>query len=266
MDKISYLGPEGSYSRLAAERLVSNGEYIAYQSFPAVFGALASNEVDGAVIPIENSLNGGVLQNMDLLQYTQGIVAVKEEVVKIDHRLITLNGTDLKNVKRVYSHSQALEQCARYLAENFPNARLIATQSTAESLEMLTSKEDACIAGAHNSRAGLYISENNVADEKDNFTHFLLLRRGNVAEDKTSRKIYFSVTLPNRSGSLVGLLQRLAAHGLNMTKIESRPVKTRINEFAFFIETEGDYARKDIKLALKDIENSSLSFKLLGCY
>ena len=108
MEKIGYLGPEGSYSSLAAARLRPNAELKDYQSFPLVFASLVNGETDGIAVPIENSLNGGVLQNMDLLQATDGVYAAAEITIKIDHRLAYLKGADLRGITRIYSHGQAL--------------------------------------------------------------------------------------------------------------------------------------------------------------
>ncbi|MDE7264811.1 MAG: hypothetical protein K2N52_00865, partial [Clostridia bacterium] len=176
---VGYLGPEGSYSFLAAKKLRPQVGLKAYQSFPLAMQALEEGAVDEIVLPIENSLNGGVAQNMDLLNSRQ-VCAVEHLAVAIDHRLATLKGCGLENVKRVYSHAQALEQCAKYLLKNFPAAKLIATQSTAASLEMLKGEGDACIVGSHLIKEGVELSDKNISDEPNNFTHFLLVRRGGV--------------------------------------------------------------------------------------
>lgn len=265
MEKIGYLGPEGSYSFIAAKALRPNAELIARSGFPAVFALLASGEADGAVVPIENSLNGGVMQNIDLLQYSENICATEEYTVKIDHRLVTLVGADLSGIKCIYSHAQALEQCAGYLYKNFPSARLISTGSTAASLDMVKDSTDAAIAGAHTKRAGLVLSPENIADEENNFTHFLLLRRGAVPVSP-SRRIFFSAECPNKSGALLTLLNLISAHGINMTKLQSRPIKNRPEQYRFFIEIEGDYSSAATRAALKEIAGSVAAFKLLGCY
>lgn len=266
MEKIGYLGPEGSYSFIASKSMRPQAELCAYQSFPLVIASLTSGETDGAVIPIENSLNGGVMQNIDLLQYTQGICAVEEYTVKIDHRLVTKQGADLKNIKRIYSHSQALEQCAVYLKKHFPCAQLCSAPSTAASLEMIKEDTDAGIAGAHLKREGLVFSDDNIADEENNFTHFLLVRRGKVPENVHTKKIYFSFTCRNKAGALLTMLQTVYKCGFNMTKLQSRPVKNTPEAYRFFIETEGDYALPEIKRALSEIQKSADEFKLLGCY
>lgn len=260
-----YLGPEGSYSGLAAKKM-SSGDIRAYESFPLVFRALDSGEVDCIVIPIENSLNGEVTQNIDLLQETEGIIAVEECAVKIEHRLAYLCGADKKNIRRIYSHRQALDQCAKYLLDNFPAAKLFATSSTSASLDMLKSEEDACIVGAHTKREGIALSDKNISDYADNTTRFLKVVKGSADENKRTRKIYFSVTCPNVSGGLLKLLEKIASHGLNMTKLQSRPVKDAKDEFRFFIEIECDYSAPDTKRAIADIKGAASSFKLLGAY
>ena len=263
--KTAYLGPEGSYSHLAAGRLTPEGELCAYDSFPLVFRALKVGEVDCMVIPIENSLNGEVTQNIDLLQ-SENFVAVEECSIKIEHRLATLSGVDIKGIKRIYSHRQALDQCAKYLFDNFPEAKLIATPSTSASLDMLRTAEDGCIVGAHMKREGITLIGKNISDYEENETRFLKVVRGTVDEHKPTEKIYISVTCPNVAGSLLKLLEKVAKHGLNMSKLQSRPIKDKPNEFAFFIEIECDYSTPEVKRAVEDIRGAALSFKMLGAY
>ena len=263
--RTGYLGPEGSYSHIAAGKLTPAGELCAYDSFPLLFRALKVGEVDFIVIPIENSLNGEVTQNIDLLQ-AEDFVAVEECRIKIEHRLATLSGVDIMGIKRIYSHRQALDQCAKFLFDNFPNAKLIATPSTSASLEMLVSKEEACIVGAHTKREGITLIDGNISDYEENETRFLKVVRGKIDGDRHVEKIYISVTCPNKSGSLLKLLEKVAQHGLNMSKLQSRPIKDRAHEFAFFIEIECDYANPEVKRAVEDIKKAALSFKILGAY
>ena len=261
-----YLGPEGSYSYLAAKKMTPKGVLKAYDSCPLVFRALTDGEVDCIVIPIENKLNGEVTQNIDLLQATPDVIAVEECIIEIEHRLATLKGADAGSIKRIYSHRQAIEQCAEYLFKNFPDAELIAAPSTSASLEMVKTEEDACIVGAHTMREGITLSRKSISDYPENSTHFLKVIRGGADEDRRTEKIFFSVTCPNVSGGLLKLLQRIAAHGMNMTKLQSRPVKEAADEFRFFIEIECDYSKPDTRLAVSDIEKAALSFKMLGAY
>lgn len=264
--KTGYLGPEGSYSYLAVKKMTPLAEAVAYDSFPLVMKSLLSGEVDCTVIPVENSLSGEVTQNIDLLQQTEGVIAVEECTVCIEHRLATPEGADISKTERIYSHRQALDQCAEYLFKHFPKARLIAVPSTTASLEMIKSEGDAGIVGAHVKKEGIVLSPYSVSDYGANVTHFLKIVRGEADADKKSGKIYFSVTCPNVAGALYKLLECIARHGLNMSKLQSRPIKEKRDEFRFFIEAECDYSSPETKRAVEAVKRCSLSFKLLGTY
>ncbi len=280
--KIAFLGPEGSYSHLAGKTFLkteSTGEArvndwdecIPFRNFPEVFSAVENGRVDSAVVPIENSLQGGVLQNLDLLQTSKNIYAVKELIIRIDHRLVYKEGVKLSQIGRVYSHRQALDQCAEFLSKQMPFASLRDAESTtfglARAMEDETGKSSA-IVGAHteNLRRGFVMSEESIADEKNNYTHFLLIKKGESALPKTSEKIFFSAVCPHKPGSLLALLQIIASHGINMTKIESRPVKNKVGEYRFFIEADCDIASTATKELLKAVEVHTLECKLLGAY
>ena len=261
-----YLGPAGTYSEIAAERLCGDSQKVAYPSFFTLFCALVKGEADRIVIPIENTLNGAVTQNLDLLQETENVYACSACALEIDHRLIIFAGADKRNIKRIYSHGQALAQCGKYLAKNFPGAKLLETPSTADCINKLGDEETAGIVGAHCRVAGYELSDKNISDVENNYTQFLLVKRGAPEESAKSERIFFSVTCRHRAGALVDLLSILKESGINMTKIESRPIKNKTGEFSFFIEIEGDYSVDGVKAALQKIKAAALSFKLLGCY
>lgn len=264
--KIGYLGPQGSYSQIAALAFKGDNICLPYPSFYALFKALRLGQTDSIVLPIENTLNGGVMQNLDLLQDAEAALAVEETRVKIDHRLVTLKGADKSKINRIYSHAQALGQCAKYLEEHFPNAKQIQTPSTSGCLEMIKSESDAGIIGSHCSADGFEISEECISDEQINYTQFLRVEKLSAMPERRSAKIYFSVTCKHEPGALMRLLSVFANRSLNMTKIESRPIKERVGEYRFFIELEADYASANVKRALEEIKNYTNSFKLLGCY
>ena len=263
---IGYLGPEGTYSEIAAAQLNPKDEKIAFESFPLLINALKNGEIDSAAIPVENSLNGAVTQNLDLLQDLHGACAVAACAVKIDHRLVTKKGADLSKIKRIYSHAQALGQCARYLSRNFPEAVLMQSQSTSGCFECIKSEEDAGIVGSQCKREGFELSDECISDEKNNYTLFLLVVRGTPQIDVSTNRIFFSMTCRHEVGALVKMLSILSDNGLNMTKIESRPIKDRVWEFRFFIEVEGDYSQKEVRAAIEKVSVQASSFKLLGCY
>ena len=280
--KIAFLGPEGSYSHLAAQSFLkteSTGEYrandwdecIPFRNFPEVFAAVASGRVDAAAVPIENSLQGGVLQNLDLLQSSENLYAVKELIIRIDHRLVYKEDVKLSEIGRVYSHRQALDQCAEFLSKQMPFAALRDAESTTFGLTRAMEDESgksAAIVGAHteNLRRGFVMSEESIADEKNNFTHFLLIKKGETALPKTSERVFFSAVCPHRPGSLIELLQIIAKYGINMTKIESRPVKNKVGDYRFFIEADCNIGSKEVAELLESIKVRTLECKLLGAY
>lgn len=264
--KTGYLGPEGTYSALAANKLCAGARLIPYISFFTLFGALKSGELDNIVLPIENTLNGAVTQNLDLLQETDGVRVSAACTVKIEHRLITLAGADLDRISVIYSHPQALAQCGRYLAERFPDARLIGTASTADSISKIKKNTDAGIVGAHIKAEGYDIGSDSISDEKENYTQFILVERGHPEIGGKSERIFFTFTCSHKAGALYDVLAIIKFGGLNMTKIESRPIKDRAGEFRFFIELEGDYSSVNVIETLKRLQQAASSFKLLGYY
>lgn len=280
--KIAFLGPEGSYSHLAAKEFLKTedktaesacnwDECVPFRNFPEVLSAVQNGRVDAAAIPIENSIQGGVSQNLDLLQEFDELYAVREKILRVDHRLIYKEGTPLSAIGRVYSHRQALDQCAAFLSKEMPFASLREAESTGFGISRAMEDESgksAAIAGAHteNLRSGFVMSEECISDEKNNRTHFLLIKKGVARMPQTSERVFFSAVCPHRPGSLCALLELIANHGVNMTKIESRPVKNRPGDYRFFIEAECDVGANTTQEMLDAIRNSTLECKLLGAY
>lgn len=280
--KIAFLGPEGSYSHLAAKAFLkteSTGEFVVgdwdecvpFRNFPEVLEAVKNGRADAAAIPIENSIQGGVSQNLDLLQDFDGLYAVKERVLRVDHRLVYKEGVKLSDIGRVYSHRQALDQCSSYLTKNLPFASLREAESTGFGMARAFEDESgksAAIVGAHteNLRAGFVMSEECISDEKNNYTHFLLVKKGEQNLPAHSEYIFFSAACLHRPGSLAELLRLIARHSINMTKIESRPVKNRPGEYRFFIEAECDISSSDTREMLDCIRENTLECKVLGAY
>ena len=277
--KIAYLGPEGSYSHLAARAFLEQetptegnwNECMPFRNFSEALNAVASGKADACAIPIENSLQGSVAQNLDLLQELHVLYAVKEYVLRIDHRLVYKEGVSLSEIGRVYSHGQALGQCSEFLSKRMPFAALRETESTAFGLNKAMeddSGRSAAIAGAHveNLRPGFVIGEECLSDEKHNFTHFLLVRKGKEQLPSVSNRLFFSVVCPNKPGSLLSLLKIIADYNVDMTKLESRPVKNSPGEFRFFIEAACNVADEKFLPFFAKIQENTLECKILGVY
>lgn len=265
-NRVGYLGPVGSYSHLAALNMCGGAQLVAHHSFQGVISALLEGSEDAAVLPIENTINGGVLQNMDLLARHEELSAVAEYTLCIDHRLITLACADFKKITRIFSHGQALDQCAVYLRSHYPHAELVPVSSTAAGVECIQLPTDAAIAGAHNIREGLTASTFRISDEPNNFTHFLLVVKGGFPTGFRSRKLYFSLTCRHEPGALMRLLEIIYRFEVNMTKIESRPIKDRPGEYRFFIEVEADYSQPSAQSLISSLKGAASSFRLIGCY
>jgi prephenate dehydratase len=224
---------------------------------------ISSGDAEVGVLPVENSIQGGVLQVMDLLNRFE-VFGIREIILPIDHRLVTKGNVPYEQINCVYSHEQAIGQCSEFLDQNFPHARRMFTQSTAESLKLLD-EHSAGIVGSHVKGDGLVFSKENIANEKRNFTRFMLLKRGGELPEH-SEKVFFCAVCAHRPGSLVGLLSVFAKYGLNLTRIESRPIRDVFGEYRFYIEFTGDIGSVDVCAALDETRLQCLQFRLLGAY
>lgn len=261
---VACLGPEGSYSQLAAQKLCAGYRVFLCRNFQEVVRALVTKRTDRAVLPVENAIQGGVLQSLDLLERSE-VFGIAEAVLPIDHRLVTREGVDLKDVELIYSHEQAIGQCSEYLDSRFPKARRIFTQSTAECLSYLD-EHSAGIVGSHVVGEGLVLSGDNIANEKHNFTRFMLLQRAEDPRPVHSGMVFFCAVCAHRPGTLLSLLQVFARSGLNLTRIESRPIRESFGEYRFFIEFSGDLYDEKVRGALAEAGRECKQFKLIGAY
>lgn len=262
--KISCLGPAGSYSHLAAQKMRGSAEPLFCRDFYEVMETLAHGQSDCAILPIENSIRGGVLSSFDLLYEYEGVFEVGEIVLPIDHHLASLEGVPLSEIDCIYSHEQALGQCSLYLKEHFPSAQLLYANSTAESLSKLD-RRTAGIVGSHIKKEGVVLSKENIANEKSNFTRFMLLERtGNLPEE--SDRIFVVAVTGHVPGALVKLLESFSRYGLNLTRIECRPIAGAFGSYKFFIEMDGNIADHAVASAIASARAVSSYFRLLGAY
>jgi prephenate dehydratase len=239
--KIAIQGEAGSFSHEAAVKL-SSGAVIVPQALSAdVFAVLAGGVVDAAVIPIENSLAGSVLEHFDLL-LSHDVNVIRETLLRIRHNLIGISGSSIDRIQRVFSHPVALAQCRRFLAAH-PRMEAMAFYDTAGSVKQLVEIGDPH-AGAIASQAaarhyGAQILESGIEDDPENYTRFFLVRRSaDAAVDPESNKISLAFSVENSPGSLVAALAALSSLGTNLTKIESRPVQGKPWEYVFYVDCQ----------------------------
>ena len=267
--RLAYLGPEGTYSEQAAIDYDRQLERVAYNAIPLVVAAAGNREVEEAIVPIENSLEGTVTFTVDLLIHESNLKIRGEVVVPIHHCLLTDPGTRLDQIEVVYSHPQALAQCRSYLTRNLPNAENVASLSTAGAVSDM--RESRYTAAAISSRRAAEIFEAtifdaNIEDVSNNQTRFVVLGESDnrpTGRDRTSICFDFAEDAP---GVLYDTLGELARRNINMIKIESRPDRRSLGQYVFLIDLEGHREDDVIRDALEGIRSRASMFKVLGSY
>ena len=266
--RIAYLGPEGSYTQAAAQKHFSDGvKMLSLATISQVFREVEVGTVDYGVVPIENSTEGVVSHTLDL--FVQSPLKICGEIhLPIHHSLMCQsNSLVYADVKTVYAHQQSLAQCRVWLDENVPNAERIAVSSNSEGARRVqTEKKAAAIAGQVAAELyKLHTLQENIEDNPNNTTRFLVIGDQEVTEsgdDKTT----LLISAKNRSGALYHLLQPLKEHGLDMTRIESRPSKDSIWEYLFFMDIDGHVDNKNVQAALLELEQEAELIRILGSY
>ena len=239
--KIAIQGEPGSFSHEAALKLVPGATIVPCTLSAEVFATLAEEKADAAVIPIENSLAGSVSEHFDLL-LTHDVKVEQETLLRIRHNLIAIPGAVTGEIDRVFSHPVALAQCRRFLAEH-PRMEAFAFYDTAGSVKQLVELRDRHAAAIASAAAaehyGAEVLQAGIEDNPENFTRFFLVRRAaDSVADPESNKISIAFSVENRPGSLVAVLNELAALGTNLTKIESRPVHGKPWEYIFYVDCQ----------------------------
>lgn len=269
--KIAYLGPPGTFSEEAAQLVAEEGdELIPFSNFPALISAVETAVADLAVLPIENSLEGSVSTTLDLLIHETHLQIQREVVVPVHHCLIGPPGAKITEIQHVHSHPQALGQCRRFLSRVLPDAHEHAALSTALAVEQVVQEGDTTHAAIGTARAAERSSgailARNIEDFPNNATRFIALAERDhppTGRDKTS----LAITTPqNVPGSLYNVLDELAADGIQMTKLESRPDKTVLGQYYFLIDIEGHRLDEHISAVLERMRAKADNFQIWGSY
>ena len=240
--RVAFLGPEGTYGEQAARALVeleqmSQPELVACRGIRAVVNHLVSGRCEAAVVPVENSVEGGVTTSHDALWSNSDLTISRAVVLPIRHALLS-NGS-LSNITEVLSHSQALAQCSDWLAKNLPDALQLPTSSTAEAARLVAGSRFRAAIAARSAAQEFGLEELNfpINDVPGNCTRFLLIQRQAMRSQGDVASFAFSLHR-NQPGALVDALSSIAQFGLNMTRIESRPSKRELGEYVFFVDVE----------------------------
>ena len=266
--RVGIQGEPGSFSHQAALQLMADCNVIPFALSADVFAALTGEQVDAAVIPIENSLAGSVLEHFDLL-LKHDVFVEQETLLRIHHNLIVLKETSIGDVDRVFSHPVALAQCRKFLAAH-PQMEAFSFYDTAGSVKQLVELHDRHAAAIASEAAaafyGAKILEAHIEDNSENFTRFFFVRRRKDGRKRAdSNKVSIAFSVENRPGTLVAALADLAAIGTNLTKIESRPVHGKPWEYIFYVDCQIGGA-DEADRALKALEPHCAMVKELGRY
>ncbi len=278
---IAHLGPPGTYAEQAAILYVNwlsqnqglQATLCPYPSIAQTLRAVAQSQVNLAVVPVENSIEGSVTMTMDTLWQLDNLQIQMALVIPIVHTLISC-ADSIESIKTVYSHPQALAQCQKWLEQFLPNVQLIPANSTTEALQTL--KQDLTVATISSERAAqlynLPILVNGINDHPENCTRFWVISQGDMPYDdqKSSLKVShtslaFSVGA-NLPGALVKPLQIFAQLNINLSRIESRPTKRSLGEYLFFIDAEADTSQIQMQSALQELTAYTEILKIFGSY
>ncbi len=262
-------GVEGAYSQIAADRLFSLPRIRYFGTFGDVFEAVERGDCTFGVLPIENSTYGTVNEVYDLMQKYRFSI-VRSIKLRIDHRLLAKPGTRLENIRAVYSHAQAIGQCRRFL-DAHPEIETHVCRNTAEAASIVAGMDrDDVAAIASEACASLYglsrlADGNTIMNAGRNDTRFICITK-DLAIYPGATKISLMLTLPHEPGSLYTTLAKFTAQGVNLTKLENRPIEGRDFDMRFYFDFEASPAEPRIRALLDDLERSSETFAFLGGY
>ncbi|MQA95566.1 MAG: prephenate dehydratase [Streptosporangiales bacterium] len=271
----AYLGPEGTFTEAALRAMpgAANATRVPFTGVPAVFDALRAGTADAAMVPLENSVEGGVPATMDELIGGEGLLITAEVFIPVEFALLVRPGTDMTAIKRVITHPHAQAQCRRWLARELPEAEVLAASSTAaaamavaEPGAIYEAAIAAPIAGEH---YGLRALVRGIGDRADAVTRFVFVERGgarppeSTAADRTSLVAYIADDHP---GALLEILREFSVRGVNLTRIESRPTGDGLGRYCFCIDAEGHVADARVGEALMGLRRVCADVKFLGSY
>lgn len=271
---VAFQGVRGAFSELAVRRAFDDSvSVLPCHNFADAFDAVSSGNAKYAVLPVENTLGGTIYDNLDLLAMHSELTVVGEVQVRIQHDLIVMPGTRIDEIKKVYSHPQGLKQCKAFLDKELPDAERVPFFDTAGAAEFVAGAKDKTIAAIAGAPAaafyGLESLRSSIESDASNYTRFYIIAREENAAVYRSQapldKAAISFSVSDESGSLMKVLSLLADKGVNMTKLESRPIPGKPWEYLFFVELQ--LPQDDVFSALcEEMKENTVTFRVLGLY
>ena len=266
---LAYLGPAGTYTEEAAMIWNPNAALFPVKSIPDVARSVASNESKEGIVPIENSIEGGVTYTLDLLIHESDVSICGEVIVPIRQCLVGKSVINLDSIDTVISHPQSLAQCRKFLDETFPNGEMVASLSNAKAVQEMMASDDNTVAISSRRAAEIYgasILKSDIQDRLNNETRFVVLanRDANATgKDKTSLCFEFGDDGP---GILSEALTEFASRDINLMKIESRPNKRSLGRYVFLVDIEGHRESESVKSAIDSLRKRVAMIKVFGSY
>lgn len=261
-------GVEGAYSQLACNKLFQRPQVMFFGSFESVFSAIENGFCDYGVLPLENSTAGSVNQVYDLM-ISHNCKIVRSARLKVDHNLLAKKGCRMEDIREVFSHPQAISQCSTFLEKMGKNVKITPCENTAAAAEAVakSQRKDVAAICSHNciSLYSLECLASDIQDRGDNYTRFICISKKLQifpGADKTS----LLVSLPHRPGSLYQILARFYTLGLNLIKLESRPIPGRDFEFMFYFDLETSVYSEEFIRMVDDLSSICEEFQYLGSY
>ena len=265
--RIAYQGEPGAFSEAAARKVDTDAQLVPCRSFEEVFDAVDAGPASYGIVPIENSIGGSIHRNYDLL-LAHELNIVGEVELPVVHHLLALPGATLAGLKRVYSHPQGLAQCERFL-RTLAGVEIIATYDTAGSAKMVADGKLTDTAAIASARAGeifgLTPLASSIQDFNDNITRFIVIGRRPLG-DKPADKTTIVFSLPNEPGSLFKALSAFALRGVDLTKLESRPIPGRPWEYLFYVDLAAARDELPCNRALAHLAEFAPVLRTLGSY
>ncbi len=271
--KIGYLGPDGTFSQQAVllyQKTITDKQttLLQYNNIYAALEGVIKNEIEECVVPLENSIEGTVTSTIDLLIFTPEIYIKGEMVIPVWEDFLVKKEYNGEKITKILSHPQALSQCAGFLRKHFPDVLLQATNSTAEAAKIVSESKE-CIASLSPKQSAqvyqLKALYEGVQDDDQNETRFVVVSKQKPKQQAKGKKTSIVFTTGHKPGDLYRVLDIISIWDINMTKIESRPMKHQLGTYIFFVDLETE-VQQDLDAALKMIARKTTYFKFLGSY
>ncbi len=269
--RVAFQGEPGAFSEAAAVRLLGESiKTVPRTTFDATFRAIAEGAADGLLVPVENTLAGSVVRVYDLLLESP-LEICGETILPIEHHLMGCPGATFAGIRAVASHPMALAQCERFFEANSGLKRVPAEDTAGSVREMMGKGDKNCAAIAGWRAAGQYgaiILRESIQDDAENFTRFVLLLPPEEARRyraKDAKKMSLAMRLAHKPGALLASLQPFSRHGVNLLKIESRPIHGKPFEYQFYVDVEAE-KHEQLESALKEVRSATSDLRVLGLY